>query len=456
MYITLSYARNVAEHLHWGIVRGEASNTATSPLNVMVLAILTKLTRDGVFAAGVLYVLCVALTFSAIRRLVAATKSGAWAMLWPIGITVLVELNPIMLSSAGLESALFVMLLAWLTVVAESRNALWFGILTGALILARPDGILFAAILGFSLGLSIKRWVVAGGMATLIVAAWVIPSWLLLGSAVPDTLILKRHQQPWDGHYFGTGLLVLGRQYPLAVITAVAIPAVCAVALCVAHIMKPSPEPTPDARSWPAGLLIIAGFTHYGAYTLLRPPPYHWYYGLSLSAITLGALVLLVRRYQSTLSLRFVAAALAFLSLAVLLINSFSQFAPITTNWQSRAEAHHMAIAIAEIVGNDTVALQGELGAVAYFCRCQVVDDFSDMANLNPVINRDLETTTGLRHTLLRLNYRHRDLAKQAAPRQYLLQATTEPGGQPWRWPATSPWSLANPDSYVLTRVAGP
>ena len=40
-YITLSYVRNVAEHLHWGLIPTEESNTATSPLNVMLLVLAT-------------------------------------------------------------------------------------------------------------------------------------------------------------------------------------------------------------------------------------------------------------------------------------------------------------------------------------------------------------------------------------------------------------------------------
>ena len=40
-YITLSYARNVAAHLHWGLIPTEESNTATSPLNVILLAVAT-------------------------------------------------------------------------------------------------------------------------------------------------------------------------------------------------------------------------------------------------------------------------------------------------------------------------------------------------------------------------------------------------------------------------------
>ena len=35
-YITLSYARNVATDLHWGLIPQGVSNTATSPLNVLL------------------------------------------------------------------------------------------------------------------------------------------------------------------------------------------------------------------------------------------------------------------------------------------------------------------------------------------------------------------------------------------------------------------------------------
>ena len=47
-YITLSYARNVAEHLHWGMIPAEESNTATSPLNVVLLAVATWITARKV------------------------------------------------------------------------------------------------------------------------------------------------------------------------------------------------------------------------------------------------------------------------------------------------------------------------------------------------------------------------------------------------------------------------
>src|ERR1700743_2156347 len=56
-YITLDYARNLAFHLHWGLIGGETANTATSPLNVLVLGVATAITRQAVVALGVVYVL---------------------------------------------------------------------------------------------------------------------------------------------------------------------------------------------------------------------------------------------------------------------------------------------------------------------------------------------------------------------------------------------------------------
>ena len=55
-YITLSYAKNLAFHGHWGLIEDGTANTATSPLNVLVLAAVTFFVRDAVFAAGVVFV----------------------------------------------------------------------------------------------------------------------------------------------------------------------------------------------------------------------------------------------------------------------------------------------------------------------------------------------------------------------------------------------------------------
>src|SRR3954451_12044427 len=55
-YITLSYARNVAFHLRWGLIPQRTSNTATSPLNVLALAGLTAVPGHPVLALAALFV----------------------------------------------------------------------------------------------------------------------------------------------------------------------------------------------------------------------------------------------------------------------------------------------------------------------------------------------------------------------------------------------------------------
>ncbi|MDP9369883.1 MAG: hypothetical protein M3Q03_16700, partial [Chloroflexota bacterium] len=60
-HITLSYARNLATDLHWGLIPTEPANSATSPLNVLLLGSATALLRlsGGVHPVWGLGVVCV-------------------------------------------------------------------------------------------------------------------------------------------------------------------------------------------------------------------------------------------------------------------------------------------------------------------------------------------------------------------------------------------------------------
>jgi hypothetical protein len=447
-YITLCYARNLAEHLHWGIISSRTANTATSALNVLLLGGLTAISRDAVIAAGVLYVVSVAATFFAVERLLAADGDATRRSGWALTITALIELNPILLSSVGLETTLFVAVMAWLAVAAQHRRPVVFGLLAGALILTRPDGIIFVAALAIGLGRSWRTWATAGLLTVAVAASWAIPSWFLLGSAVPDT-VLKRHQQPWQGHSFGTGLVLLGEKYPIAVITAVAIPACCLLALVAALVLSGSDD-RQQGNVTVAWLLITGGVVHYAAFAALHPPPYHWYYAPTLAAVTLGSMVALVRRYGQNLRIRVLAAALVTTATVLLAMNSVNQYPPITTNWHSGAQARAMADDVAQIVGDSNVGFGGEVGAMAYYCKCQVIDVLSDMANLNSGIVRSIDTSTGIYHDLLRANFRHRDLTALPPPFRFLMVPTSDPAGHEWHWTVTSPWAST---TYVLDEL---
>ncbi|MPY79174.1 MAG: hypothetical protein GEV04_11905 [Actinophytocola sp.] len=78
-YITLTYARTLAEHGEWGMLPGHEANSATSPLNVLLLGVLSAVLGDPVAAAGVLYVgTCVALVLGLRGRRPRRSGRPAW------------------------------------------------------------------------------------------------------------------------------------------------------------------------------------------------------------------------------------------------------------------------------------------------------------------------------------------------------------------------------------------
>jgi hypothetical protein len=78
-YITLDYARNLAFHLHWGLVAGQTANTATYPLDVLVQGLLTAILRRPVLALGVLFVLSNMVVALALLRVTRALRLPGWA-----------------------------------------------------------------------------------------------------------------------------------------------------------------------------------------------------------------------------------------------------------------------------------------------------------------------------------------------------------------------------------------
>lgn len=137
-YITLAYAKNLAEHGEWGIIPGSPANSATSPLNVLLLGALTLVTRIAggshpVVALGILTVVCGGALGWAWQRIgqVLSLPTAAGVL----GIT-LVLLNPFVLSAIGLEVLLIPAVLLVLTALALEGRAVWFGVAAWA---GRPD-----------------------------------------------------------------------------------------------------------------------------------------------------------------------------------------------------------------------------------------------------------------------------------------------------------------------------
>ena len=196
-YITLSYARNLATHLHWGLIPTEPANSATSPLNVLLLAAATVLLRltgavYPIWGLGLVFVgSTVALAWWWSRVAIALRLSP---MVPALGVT-LVLLNPFVLSATGLEVLLIPTVLVGMLAAAVRGRPVAFGVLAGLAALTRLGLAVFVIPLALASAGVRRAWPRAGGVAIAVCLPWFAWSWWTFGSAIPDTFAIKTEQR---------------------------------------------------------------------------------------------------------------------------------------------------------------------------------------------------------------------------------------------------------------------
>ncbi|MFE5504471.1 hypothetical protein ACFQ73_18060 [Amycolatopsis japonica] len=438
-FITLAYARNVAFHGHWGLLADTTSNTATSPANVLILAALTVLVRDAVFAAGLLFVLCQVLLALGLRRLGAACGlSPRFPALTLCALTA----NPLLLSSIGLEVALGAAVLGWLTVFAVEKNSFAFGLTAGLLALVRLDLIVFAVVLFVFLRPGTGRALLGAG---LIALPWFGFSWVVLGAAVPDTVVIKTlqgAQHAWGAWNFGNGPLFYARSSPVMAALAF-LPAALAVLAAVTSAVR--------RRGITAGLrpfvvLALGGLIYHLGYVLLAVPPYHWYYGPGLTAATVFVCAVAVS-HRTT--------ACGVLALAVAGLIAYAAaglprtYAPLTSNYTSSAQYARIGAEMGALAGGRVVGSAGEIGVLAYSCDCPVVDVFSDRGLLPAAIEARGEENRWIR-ALLRVNYAFFDFdVRPRRPELVLRRLATPPPYALAHWTLEAP-TLGKQELYLV------
>ena len=439
-FVTLAYARNLAFRGHWGLIAAETSNTATSPLNVLLLAALTLVVRDAVLAAGALFVLCQVALVLALRR--AGDRAGLPSSFAPVAVALL-TVNPLLLSSIGLEVELGAAGVAWLLVFAAERRPVAVGVLTGLLALVRLDLVVVALVL-FALR---RRFWEEAWQSVLAAAAVALPwfafSWVVLGSAVPDTVIIKTLQKSWGPWDFGNGPGLYADVFPWATAASFlpAALALLAFALCVADAARGGPL---WARVRPFAPLVPAGIAHYLAYARLHVPPYHWYYGPSLVAATLFLAA------AATAAVRVparVAAAVAVTGVLVIGVGAYAagglprRFAPLMSNHAATADYERIGPELGRLVGGGTVRSGGEIGVLAYSCGCAIVDLFDDRGAVGPAITEREAHLGALGRALVDVNFRFFDFGDRPIVTDYALVRGDPPPGALARWTLTSPWA---------------
>nr|WP_179724553.1 hypothetical protein [Saccharopolyspora hordei] len=428
-YITLSYARNLAFHGHWGLIEAEVSNSATAPLNVLVLAAFTVVLRDAVLALGVVFVLAgVAL---ALLLRAAARSSGLPGWVGPLGALLVVG-NPLVLSTVGLEMTLAAALLGVLLLAAVRVRPVLFGVAAGLLALTRLDLVVFALLVLLGrpgLWRGWWRWLLT---ASAVALPWFTWSWFAFGSAVPDTLVIKQLQRSWGDWDFSNGLWLYHGAFPTAVVVSLLPPLLGLVCLPVLGALRAFRR---AVRLWPWALLGAGGVAHHHVYTLLGVPPYHWYYAPGLIGLSL-LLAGVLGAVWWELSLLIGCALLAVQAGFAVDHGTPWREAAIATNWGSAAEYARIGTEVGRLVGSGTVTSPGEIGTLAYFCECAVVDGFSDRGYLPEQLQQRVAAASPPVRALLRLNYRH---FRPEPPRPVTHVLRREPG--PGEWTIRSTWA---------------
>lgn len=454
-YITFAYARNLAFHGHWGLIASETSNTATSPLNVLVLAAFTVILRNAVLAAGAVFVASQVVLALALRRVGARAGLPRWFA--PVTMALL-TVNPLLLSSVGLEVALGAAGVGWLLVYATERRPALLGVAVGLLALVRLDLLVIAIVVVVARRRFWARLWLTAAVAAAVCLPWFVFSWFALGSAVPDTLIIKTLQKSWGPWSFGNGPRLYTLPFPYATWLSF-LPAGFAVLAAIAALAAVTRRGPVVGRLAPFGALVPAGALHYLAYTLLGVPPYHWYYGPAIvtTTIFLAAAVAALAPRPARLgglgaALLLVVASAGWYSLHGLP----REYAPILSNHASTAQYAAIGADLRRIVGDHVVRSGGEIGVLAYTCDCSLIDLFDDRGAVGPAIAARTARFGGLARALVDLNFRHLDRSKAPMTADYALvesHSTPPPPDPIARWTISSPW--AGTQTLYLVRGNG-
>ncbi|ONI71071.1 hypothetical protein ALI144C_51960 [Actinosynnema sp. ALI-1.44] len=470
-YITLSYARNLAYHGHWGLVPTQTANTATSVFNVWILAAFTAVTRQPVLALGIVHVLSALAVEYGLRRV--ARKIGLPTWCAPLAAT-LVVVNPLLISSIGLEITLGGGLTALLLASAVDERPVLFGLLAGLLVLTRPDLVIVVVVVFVLVRHKWdRRWWWAPVAAIGITVPWYVWSWIALGSAVPITLFIKTENPTWTafGNIYGfeNGLDLYLRVFPAATVLSVlpAVLGVLAALIWVAlRLFRPGDRVRQLDRVAP---LALAGVLHFVAYCMLGVAPFHWYYGPSIicTTIFLAAAVAAAATpaQQSKVALHPRSGPLAaVVLLAVACIGYYglrglpSRFAPIQTNWAAPEQYAQIGSTVGIIAGDRVVASTGEVGAQAYFCDCALSDLFSNPAAAAGMLPPVLARSGPIGRTLLDWNFHNFDWAPTGMKNELILKhLKTPPDNAIAVWAVDTSWNPgADPGPWYVALVPAP
>lgn len=427
-YITLGYARTLGLHGGWGVYPGLPANTATSPLNVLLTGGATALTRDALAGTAVVLVATFAAAAAWLTRI--GVHLGLPAGRAPVFGLALLATSPLLLSTVGLESYLVLTLLLGLAERALARRWWTGGAVAGLLVLTRPD---LAVVALVAVAVAGRSWWRAALGAAAAGAPWFAWSWWSLGSAIPDTLLVKAGVRwgPWD---YASGLELWWLKFPVTT-SLVIVPALAGLAALPFWLRRPELRP--------AGLVLgLGALAHVGVMSALDVAPFHWYYAPSAGGLGLLAALSCARARRPVARVSGGIGAAALAAGCVLAVAAGPAMPPLTSNWATPEQYRRIA---ERLPTGAVIEAPGEVGTLAYYCDCRVLDGLVDRGSLAPLLEARISGTGGVRGWLLRLNYLH---YHPSAPVPRDLRMTTRvvrgagPTDMHTPWGPARTWSL--------------
>jgi hypothetical protein len=265
-----------------------------------------------------------------------------------------------------------------------------------------------------------------------VCAPWFVWSWFQFGSAIPDTFVLKTLQHAFGNFRFTDGPVWYFRTFPTATVVSFLAAVLGAAAVVIWLAVRIRSREPDDVRFDPVVAVGIGGVAYYAAYSALDVAPYSWYYGPVVFGLSTALALLLPeiarrvvqRAWPRRSLLSAVGALLAALVLAqaaVVFANGFPWVGTpvVHANWASATDYEQIGKELRRIVGTQAVAGPGEIGTLAYFCECAIVDEFSDRGRvIAPIELRGSRAEPVLR-SLLAANFHNLDRSQLPRPASY-------------------------------------
>jgi hypothetical protein len=363
------YAQNLASGHGWTYNIGQSDpGGITSPVYVLLLAGLSKLGLTIPFAGTVLWVAGIttggASLYGAMRNIghpVAGFTGG-----------LLVVTSPWLVSVRGMESGLFVGLLAvslWLYV---GQRYVLCGVVLGLLVVTRPDGAFFALSLAVVHLYRYRRFPWRAAIpGTAVIAAWVIYAAIFVGQIVPDTLQSKIYSSRIEQSgslFFFTGVWLNPRQFGFGT-WAIAVGGLGAIGL-IAWLIQIR-RPNPIISILVLGTILFLVF--YGI-VLNLAPFYIWYFTpLVFTGCVLAgsALELLAGAFRSNAARGVLACSAILIAVAI----SVQGVLSTPPGWEAlRAGYIPAAIWVRDHSTPDQTVASSEIGLIGWYSERPMID----------------------------------------------------------------------------------